>query len=313
MDLRQLETLRTIAEAGSFTKAARQLKLSQSAVSRQIQLLEKEFDEALFLRIGRTIRITQAGSTLLALGGRIFDDINETKARLREGRKHLSGSIRLVGGMTVCLYVYPTLIKEFQAVHPRVEVKVTPGAQRRIIGKLQRGTADLGLLTLPVDDSSLVCEPVMREELVLVTTSLHRLAQRAEVKPGDLAGLGFVLFETGSNTRVAIERFFARARISPKVVTETDNVEIIKALVRDGMGVTIIPYQAVAREVRSGLLHAARITGHPLTRESGWVHVRSTKVPRIVEEMKNALTRVRGRLQILPGPTQGSARRHLGA
>ena len=122
-----------------------------------------------------------------------------------------------------------------------------------------------------------------------------------------------MLFETGSNTRVAIERFFARARISPKVVTETDNVEIIKALVRDGMGVTIIPYQAVAREVRSGLLHAARITGHPLTRESGWVHVRSTKVPRIVEEMKNALTRVRGRLQILPGPTQPSARRRLGA
>jgi DNA-binding transcriptional LysR family regulator len=309
VDLRQLETLRTVAEAGSFTKAAQQLKVSQSAVSRQIQRLEQEFDEALFQRIGRTIRITQAGSLLLALGGRIFDDINETKARLREGRKHLNGTIRLVGGMTVCLYVYPTLIREFQAKHPGVEVKVTPGAQRRIVGKLQKGTADLGLLTLPVDDPNLVCEPVMREELVLVTTSLHHLAQRAEVKPGDLAGLGFVLFETGSNTRVAIERFFARARISPKVVTETDNVEIIKALVRDGMGVTIVPYQAVSREVRSGLLHAARIKGHPLSRESGWVHVRSAKVPRIIEEMKNALTRVRGKLQILPTPGQPPVRR----
>ena len=66
MELRQLEILRVVAETGSFTKAARQLRLSQSAVSRHIQLLEEELDEELFLRLGRSIRVTPAGTTLLA-------------------------------------------------------------------------------------------------------------------------------------------------------------------------------------------------------------------------------------------------------
>jgi DNA-binding transcriptional LysR family regulator len=303
MDLRQLDTLRAVAEAGSFTRAATRLHVSQSAVSRQIQLLEKEFDEQLFLRTGRSIRITPAGSALLALSRRVFEDINQTSTNVREGRRHLSGTIRLVGGMTACLHMYPTLIAEFQRAFPDVDVRVTPGARARILQKLRQGTADLGLLTLPVDDPSLACEPVMREELVFVTSPFHALTRRAEVRPADLADLSFVMIETGSKTRLVIDDFFAREHLSPKIATETDNVEIIKALVRQGVGVTIVPYQAVAREVQSGQLHATRIAGHQLVREIGWVHVRSQKLPRTVVEMKNMLLRVRGKLQLAPAPT----------
>jgi len=233
VELRQLNTLRVVAEAGSFTEAAGQLKISQSSVSRQILLLEKELGEALFLRVGRSIRITPAGTTVLALSRRVSADIDQVAAALRDKRAHLTGTIRLVGGMTVCLHVYPTLIKEFQSVHPGVDVKVTPGAMQRILRKLRNGSADLGLLTLPIDDPKLSCEPVMREELVLVTSPVHALTRRAEVRPRDLAGLDFVLFESGSNTRLAIEQFFVSQHLSPKIVTETDNVEIIKAPRRD--------------------------------------------------------------------------------
>ena len=83
-----------------------------------------------------------------------------------------------------------------------------------------------------------------------------------------------MLFEAGSNSRKAIEAFFVREQIAPKVVTETENVEIIKALVMVGMGMAIIPYQAVAREVRAGQLFCARIAGQQLVRETGWVHLR---------------------------------------
>jgi DNA-binding transcriptional LysR family regulator len=296
VELRQLEILRVVAETGSFTKAARQLRLSQSAVSRHIQLLEEELDEQLFLRLGRSIRVTPAGTTLLALSRRVSTDIDQVCASLRDKRTHLGGTIRLVGGMTVCLYVYPTLIKEFQALHPGVDVKVTPGAMPRILRKLANGTADLGLLTLPVDDPHLVCEPVLREELVLVTSPVHALTRRAVVRARDLAGLDFVLFETGSNTRLAIQQFFVREGIMPKIVTETDNVEVIKALVRNGTGVTIIPHQAVAREVHSGQLHATRIAGHALFRETGWVYLRTNAAPRVIDEMKRSLLLVRGRL-----------------
>ena len=301
MDLRQLEILRAVAETGSFTSAGQQLHLSQSAVSRQILLLEDELKEQLFLRLGRNIRITPTGSTLLALSRRLFDDLEQTRAGILENQEKVSGTLRLVGGMTVCLYVYPALIKAFRREHPGVEVKLVPGATPRLIRQLRTGAADLGLLTLPVDDPNLVSVPVMREELLLVTAPQHPLARKKHVTPKDLMNQPFVLFEAGSGSRRAIEEFFLREEIAPKVVTETENVEIIKALVRIGMGITIIPYQAVAREVRAGHLFCARIAGTQLVRETGWVHLRVKRVPRAVREMMKTFERIRPRLKLSPG------------
>jgi len=300
VELRQLEVLRAVAETGSFTAAGHHLHLSQSAVSRQIQLLEEELKEPMFLRIGRRIRITHAGTMMLELSRRLFEDIEATRADLLESRDTLGGTIRLVGGMTVCLYVFPPLLKEFRRAHPGVEVKVTAGAGPRLTRMLRTGGADLGLLTLPVDDSSLTIEPVLREELLLVTSPHHPLARRRAIAPRDLAHQPFVLFEAGSNSRRTIEEFFVREQIRPKVVTETENVEILKALVRARMGVTIIPYQAVAREVTARQLFCARIAGRRLERETGWVHVRTDRLPRAVQEMKRMLERIRPNLRLSP-------------
>lgn len=302
MDLRQLEILKAVAQTGSFTSAGYRLHLSQSAVSRQILLLEEELKEQLFLRLGRKIRITPAGTTLLGLSERMFEDLERTRASILDNQQAVSGTVRLVGGMTVCLYVFPPLLKAFRKEHPNVEVKLTPGATPRLIRQLRSGGADLGLLTLPINDPNLHEVPVMREELLLVTAPAHPLAKRKQVSPADLVGQPFVLFEAGSNSRKAIEEFFVREGIAPKVVTETENVEIIKALVMIGMGMSIIPYQAVAREVRAGQLFCARIIGSPLVRETGWVHLRLNRVPRAVQEMMRTLERVRPKLKLSPGP-----------
>jgi DNA-binding transcriptional LysR family regulator len=302
VDLRQLEILRAVAQTGSFTSAGEQLHLSQSAVSRQILLLEEELKEQLFLRLGRRIKITPAGTTLLGLSGRMFEDLERTRASILEKQQTVSGTVRLVGGMTVCLYVFPPLLKVFRKEHPAVEVKLTPGATPRLIRQLRSGAADLGLLTLPIDEPNLVSVPVLREELLLVTAPTHPLSKRKQVMPRDLIGQPFVLFEAGSNSRKTIEAFFVSEQIAPKVVTETENVEIIKALVMVGMGIAILPYQAVAREVRSGQLFCTRIAGQQLVRETGWVHLRLSRVPRAVLEMMRTLERVRPKLKLSPGP-----------
>jgi DNA-binding transcriptional LysR family regulator len=302
VDLRQLEILRAVAQTGSFTSAGQQLHLSQSAVSRQILLLEEELNEQLFLRLGRRIRITPAGTMLLGLSERMFEDLERTRATILDSQQRVSGTVRLVGGMTVCLYVFPPLLKAFRKDHPGVDVKLTPGATPRLVRQLRTGAADLGLLTLPIDDPHLVTVPVLREELLLVTAPSHPLAKRRQIAPADLIGQPFVLFEAGSNSRKAIEAFFVREQIAPKVVTETENVEIIKALVEVNMGIAIIPYQAVAREVRAGRLFCARIAGQQLVRETGWVHLRLNRVPRAVQEMMRTLEQVRPRLKLSPGP-----------
>jgi DNA-binding transcriptional LysR family regulator len=201
--------------------------------------------------------------------------------------------------------VFPTLLKEFRRAHPEVEVKVTPAPAPRLVRQLRTGAADLGLVTLPVEGSSLVVEPVVREELLLVTSPQHRLARKKPITPQDLAREPFVLFEAGSNSRRTIEEFFSREQIAPKVVTETENVEIIKALVRIRLGISIVPYQAVAREVHAGQLFCARIAGRRLFRETGWVYLRSSRLPRAVAEMRRIFEEIRPRLKLQPDASVG--------
>jgi DNA-binding transcriptional LysR family regulator len=159
-----------------------------------------------------------------------------------------------------------------------------------------------------VDDPSLVSVPVMREELLVAMAPQHPLARKRQVTPQDLVRQPFVLFESGSNSRRTIDDFFAREQVDPKVVTETENVEIIKAMVRVGLGITIIPYQAVAREVRAGTLACARIAGQQLVRDTGWVYLRSPRVPRAVQAMIQTLETVRPRLKLSPAPPSRARR-----
>lgn len=289
MDLRQLEILKAVADTGSFTGAGRRLHVSQSAVSRQILLLESELNEPLFWRIKRKVRITPAGEALLQLAIRVFDDIKETTAGITETQEKLTGSVRLVGGMTVCLFVFPLLLREFRRAHPEVDVKVITGSADRLLRKLRAGSADLGLLTLPIDEPDLVTVPVIREEMMLLTYPSHPLAKRSRVEPQELVRQPFVLYEPGSNTRRVIDEFFIKERIQPRIVMETENVEIIKAMVRSGIGIAITSQHAVEREVKEGQLAAVRIAGHTLVRETGWVYLKANRIPRKIEEMIRTL------------------------
>jgi DNA-binding transcriptional LysR family regulator len=301
MDLRQLEILRTIAETGSFTAAGKKLHVSQSAVSRQILLLEEELGEPLFLRVGRHVRMTPAAESLVQLGQRVFQDVRETLGTITDRTRTLRGTLRLAGGMTVCLYMFPPLLKHLRRVHPQLDVRLTVATAMRSVEEIRAGRVDAGLLTLPVEESDLVTLPVLREELLLLTMPTHRLAKKKRILPADLSGEPFILFEAGSATRRVIDTFFMTEKVEPNVVMDTENVEIIKAMVRAGLGIGIVPYQAIAREVRAGQqFFCARIEGHELIRETGWVYARANRVPRMIGELLTAFEEVRGRLQLAP-------------
>ncbi len=177
MDLRQLEILQAIAETGSFTACGRKLHVSQSAISRQILLLEEELGEPLFLRVGRQVRMTPAAESLVQLGQRVFLDVRETVGAITDRTRELRGTLRLSGGMTVCLYVFPPLLKHLRRVHPHLDVRLTVALAGRSVQEIRGGRVDAGLLTLPVEETDLVTVPALREELLLVTSPTHQLAQ----------------------------------------------------------------------------------------------------------------------------------------
>jgi DNA-binding transcriptional LysR family regulator len=298
MDLRQLQILQAIAETGSFTACGRKLHVSQSAISRQILLLEDELGEPLFLRVGRQVRMTPAAEALVQLGQRVFQDVKETVGKITDRTGDLRGTLRLCGGMTVCLYVFPPLLQHLRRVHPHLDMRLTVATARGSVAEIRAGRVDAGLLTLPVEESDLVTVPALREDLLLLTMPKHPLAHKRGVQAQDLAEHPFVLFEPGSATRHVIDRFFASENIEPIVVMETENVEIIKAMVKTGLGIAIVPYQAIAREVRARQLFCTRIAGADLFRDTGWVYARANRTPRVIGELLKAFDEVKGRLRL---------------
>ncbi len=298
MDLRQLEILQAIAETGSFTACGRKLHVSQSAISRQIALLEEELGEPLFLRVGRKVRMTPAAEALVQLGQRVSQDVRDTVASVTDRTRELQGTLRLSGGMTVCLYVFPTLVKQLRRVHPKLDVKMMVATAGRSVEEIRAGHVDAGLLTLPVEEVDLVTLPVLREELLLVTMPGHPLAKRKKIAAQDLAGEPFIAFETGSGTRRVIDRFFLGENIEPNIVMETENVEIIKAMVKTGLGIGIVPYVSVAREVRVRQFFVTRIAGHELFRETGWVYPRANRTPRMIDELLAAFESIRSKIDV---------------
>jgi DNA-binding transcriptional LysR family regulator len=230
----------------------------------------------------------------------VFQDVRETVGAITDRTRTLRGTLRLTGGMTVCLYVFPLLLKHLKRVHPNLDVRLTVATSGRSVEEIRAGRVDASLLTLPVEESDLVTVPVLREELLVVTMPTHQLARRKRILASDLSGEPFVAFEPGSATRRVIDSLFVTEKVEPTIVMDTENVEIIKAMVKTGLGISIVPYQAIAREVRAGQFFCARIDGHELVRETGWVYAGANRVPRVIHELLTAFDSIKSRLQLAP-------------
>ena len=285
MDVRQLEMFRAVAEEGSFTRAAVRLHVSQSAVSRQLQLLENELGGPLLHRSVKGITLTAEGELLLRTANRIHRDIREAVWEISETQKLKRGQLRIAGGGTVCLYVLPQLLKRFRAQHKDVDLLVKTGSTTAVLQLLRNHQLDLALLTLPIAGTDFEVRSAIREELVVVTAPKHPLTQQHVIEAESLADHPLVLFEPGSNTRILVDQFFAEQHMPMNVAMETESVEIIKAMVASGLGIALVPYVAIAADMRSKRFAWARIRGQRLYREQGWVYLKSDHVPRPILEV----------------------------
>jgi DNA-binding transcriptional LysR family regulator len=285
MDVRQLEMFRAVAEEGTFTRAAERLHVSQSAITRQLQLLEYELGTLLLRRTHHGVVLTPDGEILLTTAHRISSEIIDAVSQISGARELQRGVLSLGGGMTVALYVFPKLLKKFRSMYKNVELKVTTGEADSLLRLLRTRQIDLALLTLPIVGPDLEVQPVLKEEMVVIAARNHPLGREHTVDPQKLARYPFVLFESGSNTRKVIDDFFLEHGIAVNVVMQTENVEIIKAMVASGLGISFLPYAAIAGELRTGRFAWVRVRGRKLYRETGWVYMKSEYVPRAVTEV----------------------------
>jgi DNA-binding transcriptional LysR family regulator len=285
MDIRQLDMFRAVAEEGSFTRAAQRLHVSQSAISRQIKLLEDELGGLVLHRGARRVTLTHPGELLLRMASRVQQDMQEVVSQISDTHELRRGTLTLAGGMTVCMYILPRLLKRYRSLYKQVDLRVASGSAEEIQRMLSSHEVDLALMTLPVVARDLEVLPVLKEEMVVVTAPGHPLSRKRAVEAAELGRFPLIVYEPGSNTRKVIDQFFIEEQIPMEVAMETENVEIIKAMVAAGLGVTLIPYMSIARELRHGRFAYSRVRGRRLYRETGWVYLKADHVPRTITEM----------------------------
>ncbi len=132
------------------------------------------------------------------------------------------------------------------------------------------------------------------EEMVVVTAPGHALMRERPVAPKSLGRFPLIVYESGSNTRRILDEFFVAEQVPVRIAMETENVEVIKAMVGNGLGVSIIPFAAAAKDVRAKRLAYARLRGRRLHRETGWVYLKSDYVPRAAQELMRVFELMKG-------------------
>lgn len=265
MTLRQLSTFVATRRRGSLSGAARELAVTQPAVSMQMRDLQRELGVALFRSRGRRLELTEAGEEFLAYAERILSLVEEARAATRV-RAEQGGLVRVAASSTPGVSLLPPLIAAFRRRAPRTTLRLQVTNTQTVEERVRSGEADLGVVGGRLTAADLEVEPWRKDELVLVVAPDHRLARRRSVSPAELVRETLLAREPGSATRTTYEAAFLQAGVplpEPQVVGDT---EAIKRAVAAGMGVAILSRFSVADEIRAGRLRPVRIAGVPLAR-----------------------------------------------
>ncbi|MBM3458885.1 MAG: LysR family transcriptional regulator [Armatimonadetes bacterium] len=259
-----------IVAEGSFSRAARQLQITQPTISAQIQLLEKALDARLLERSAQGVQLTAAGQTFhpYAL------DLLATVARAEEAMNELAGVARgrleLGASSVPGHYLLPRALVLFKQRHPGVDLRLVVSNSQEIRTQVREGVLELGLVGERVRDERLTFTLAVEDELVVVMRPDHPLAGSGELAPDVLRECPLLLREYGSATRATLERALEAGQQNTddlNILLELGSTEAIKSAIRTVDAVAILSRWTVQEEVRLGVLRAVPMVGLDLRRE----------------------------------------------
>jgi DNA-binding transcriptional LysR family regulator len=275
MNFDYLEGFLEVARVKNFSRAATILYRTQPTLSQQIQRLEKEFGGKLFDRDFKAVRLTQAGSTLRRYAEEMLSLRSEALDAISEIREHPSGNLRIGTNDATCLYVLPNALAGFRRLYPKVQVNIYRNFSHKIVEKLQEGTLEIGIVSLPRNVKGLEVIPIFSAELKVVLPPDHPLVERKEITPEEISFYPLLLPKTG-RTRKMIEDLLRPYKRSLQISMELASVEIIKKYVSAGIGISLLPEAFAQAEVAAGTLKLVSVQGKKLTRELGLVYRRAS-------------------------------------
>lgn len=261
INLNQLRVFYEAAKSGSFTGAAKNLFITQPAVTAQMKAFEDQCSLKLFKKKGRKLFLTDEGHTLYEYARKIFEYETEIEGVIEDMRALKRGILRLGTSKAYARYIMPFLISGFREAFPQIKVYLDEGSSRDMARSLLSLKNEVAVIAKVDEDPALTYLPFSQEELLLILPLNHPLSGRKSIAPEDLVKEPLIMKESGSGTRKRVNELFDRRKLTPNVLMETSNTEFIKQLVQRGEGLSLLVMDSVAAEIREGKLATVPLVG----------------------------------------------------
>jgi len=269
LETRQLLAFITIVETGGFTKAARKLHLTQSALSHQIKSLETQLQAPVFVRLGKRVVLTQNGEVLLPYATAVLQQIQEARETIAALQEPGRGRLRVSAASYSCYQILPHVLREFCGRYPHVELFVAAEYTDRAVQGVLGGTLDVAICVQPPNADGLHVEPLCRDELVVIVAPQHPWARRRHVQWADLATQVLITYNHGSETFQMIQRELHKRGVSIHDSMEVRHGTAVMEMVKVGLGVALQPCWVVRDAIENGALKALPLGRGGLKRQ--WV------------------------------------------
>jgi len=282
LNFHQLHIFHTVAEYGSFSAAAHSLRMSQPAITMQVQALEEYFGTKLFHRTTKRVELSEAGKALLPYARRAIELMKETDQAMVRYTQMLKDRLQLGASLTIGEYVLPKLLGPFAREYPNITISLKVLNTTQIIEEIVSHQLTFGLIEAPIEHPDIHSDVVMNDELVLIMPKDHPLRDVESPTFEQLVGYPFVFREKGSGTRRVIEHKLREQGYDPeqlKVVMELGSTGAVKSAVEAGIGMSVLSKSSVRHETVLGTLIAKRIAGVPMIRDFHAVYLKSTVLP----------------------------------
>ncbi len=252
MNLRHLETFHVFCQFMSMTRAAAYLNVSQPAISQQLRGFEEECGVKLFYREDNRYRLTETGEALSLISKRIFARISQIDEILDQARKTSQDRLWIGTTKGYARTLMPDLISRFQKQFPRVQVRLSEGNSKDLLGRLRNRKEDVVVVARQDYDSSLRAIPFARAEFILVARPDHRLARVEKASIQDLDGESLIIREQGSGSRNAVMKKLAEHGVQPSVIIESESLSFILAYIQRRMGISFVLFPEIQEQLAAG-------------------------------------------------------------
>jgi DNA-binding transcriptional LysR family regulator len=289
-DLRHIRAFLALARAGSFTRAASELHMSQPTLTVQIQQLESAVGVKLFDRNKRHVALTQAGRDLLVPLERILIDVEAIATSTGELREHRRGLVTVAALPSVAAGLLPRAIKRLSESYPGITVRVFDGVASTVAAMVKGGQADFGISSQTTGDRELTSQTLLMDRLCAVVSPSHPLARKRSMTLHELAKHPLILMVKDSSSRQIVDLAFDREGLVSTVAYEATYGTSVAGLALAGLGVGILP-ESMAGPSR---LHQLHIRGGALTRRIGIIMRASRSLSPTADKLKQTLEAVAG-------------------